>query len=241
MRIIALPVVLFLGFIAQIAQAQVVVVSPNDSASVSATITDEYTPAEVHIHVINNANFQQAINWKMVNVNLPSQSWEAKLCDNVNCYDLLINSGPYTSAYIPAHDSMDTKFQFTAHCIDGTADCNVVFFIDGDSANTAVVVNYKATITNNCNTGINEVGTTSLHVYPNPVKNSFTVKGIETAGNLSFEVYDLQGRLAKSDVVSASSTEIEISIATLSPGAYILKAINQSGKVVATSQLNKID
>ncbi|MFN8285746.1 MAG: T9SS type A sorting domain-containing protein [Chitinophagales bacterium] len=241
MRITALPIVLFFGFIAQFAQAQVIVVSPNDSAAVSETINDEYTPAEVHIHVINNANFQQAINWKMVNVNLPNQAWEAKLCDNVNCYDLLISAGPYTSAYIPAHDSMDTKFQFTAHCINGTGDCNVVFYIDGDSANTAVVLNYKATIANNCNTAINEVGTTTLKVFPNPVTSSFTVKGFEAAGNVSFEVYDLQGRLAKSEVLSATTSEIEISIATLSPGAYILKAVNDKGKVVATSQLNKID
>lgn len=241
MQVRFLLIVFFSAFIAQFAEAQSIIASPNDSASENVVIPDEYTPAEVHVHVINNDNMQQAITWKMVNVNVPNANWEAKLCDNVNCYDLLINPGPYNSAYIPAHDSMDTKFQFTAHCQNGTADCNVVFYIDGDSANTAVVVNYKATITSTCTNGIKDIAKNRLHVYPNPVKNSFVVSGLANAGNMQFEVYDLQGRLMKPEVTSANGNEIEISITTLNAGTYILKAIDHNGVVVASSQLSKID
>lgn len=225
--------------VAHLAKAQSFIASPNDSASLTVTIPDQFTPAEVHIHLINNTAQGQEITWRLLNYTTPSPAWEVALCDNVNCYDMKINPGPHTSTSIAAGDSMDTKFQFTAHCVDGSGDCNVAFWIDGDSANTVIVLNYKATITNQCQNAINEVKSNNLHLYPNPVKRSFMVTGLENAGNLEFEVYDLQGRLVESQVTNASAEMVEISIANLPAASYVLKAFDRNGQVVGTSQLTK--
>lgn len=223
----------------QFANAQAFIGSPNDSAFLNTSVPDQYTPAEVHIHLINNTGQGQQISWALVNYTIPTPAWEVALCDNVNCYDMKINPGPHLSNTVAAGDSMDTKFQFTAHCVNGTGECNIAFWIDGDSANTVKVLNYKAQIFNECVNAVTEIKKNSLHLYPNPVQHSFIVSGLENAGNLEFEVYDLQGRLAESQVTGASAGTVEISIANLPAGSYVLKAIDKNGQVVATSQLSK--
>lgn len=225
--------------ISHVASAQAFIGSPNDSAFLNTSVPDQYTPAEVHIHLINNSGQGQQISWALVNYTIPTPAWEVALCDNVNCYDMKINPGPHLSNTVAAGDSMDTKFQFTAHCVNGTGECNIAFWIDGDSANTVTVLNYKAQIFNECVNAVAEINKNSLHLYPNPVKRSFMVTGIENAGNLEFEVYDLQGRLVESQVTSATAEMVEISIANLPPASYVLKAFDRNGKVVATSQLTK--
>lgn len=222
-----------------VANAQAFIASPNDSAFLNTTVPDQFTPAEVHIHLINNTGQGQQISWALVNYTTPAPAWEVALCDNVNCYDMKINPGPHLSNTVAAGDSMDTKFQFTAHCVNGTGDCNIAFWIDGDSANTVTILNYKAQILNECVNAVTEIKKNSLHLYPNPVQHSFMVTGLENAGNLAFEVYDLQGRLAESQVTSATTSTVEISIANLPAGSYVLKAIDKNGLVVATSQLSK--
>jgi hypothetical protein len=81
----------------------------------------------------------------------------------------------------------------------------------------------------------------SINLYPNPVKGSFVVSGLDNAGNLSFEVYDLKGMLVKSKVTGASDDQIEISVETLTQGTYLLKVSDEFGAVIATARLNKVN
>jgi hypothetical protein len=67
------------------------------------------------------------------------------------------------------------------------------------------------------------------------------VEGIEDAGNLSFEVYNIQGATVKSELKNATNTRIEIGVQNLTSGIYILKAFNADGKVIGTSRLSKVD
>ena len=118
---------------------------------------------------------------------------------------------------------------------------NVYAYVTGDSANSVVILNYKAALATNCLSGIAATSPIHLDMHPNPVHNSFVVTGIKDAANLSFEVYDMKGTNVKSEVKDASNTQIEISVETLSKGSYILKAFEGSGKVVGTSRLIKVD
>ncbi len=230
---------LFVAFCSAIF-AQSIIPVPNDSAAVSANVTDEFDPVDVHIHVINNYGQAATFSWLLKNYVAPA-SWELKLCDNNNCYDLLFGSETHVSLTVNAGDTMDMKFQYSPHCLNGSGTANITIYVTGDSAATSTVLNYKADLTTTCTTGVIEVGNKGLRLYPNPVKSVFTVTGLDNAGNLSFEVYDMKGAAVKSEVKSATNTSIDISIANLPRGVYVLKAFDKEGNIAGTSRLSKVD
>ena len=234
-------VFLFLSVIVFSSSAQSIIAVPNDSATINDVAIDEFTPNEIHIELVNNTNTATRFFWGMLNYTAPA-IWEVKLCDNNNCYDLLIGDPQHVSLSVPAHDTMDFKFQYTAHCVAGTGNTNVYAYLEGDSANTVIHLNYKANLTASCVNGIVEnTPFSKLKLFPNPVKNSFTVSGLENVGNLSFEVYDIKGAAVKSKITNASTSEIEISVLNLPKGEYVLKAFDATGKVAGNARLSKID
>ena len=222
-------------------RAQSIVTIPGDTSVATGTVTDEFDPMDIHLEVKNNTAQAQTFTWKLTNYSTPSAAWEVKLCDNNNCYDLLLSAGPYESLPVAAGDTMDFKFQFSPHCVNGTGEADVLVYVTGASANTARSIHFTGNITTTCMNAIGDVQKKSITLFPNPVKGTFVVKGIEDAGNLSFEVYDLQGQLVKSRVVNANDELIEISVETLATGTYVLRVSDEQGKVVATSRLNKVN
>ncbi|MCW5909266.1 MAG: T9SS type A sorting domain-containing protein [Chitinophagales bacterium] len=221
-------------------QAQTIITIPGDTSVVSGVVTDEFDPFDVHLEVVNTTNQSQTFTWMMKGYTTPSPNWEVKLCDNNNCYDLLLNAGPYESKSVGAGDTMDFKFQFSPHCINGTGTSDILVYITGDSAATAKLLHFKATLTTTCVSSVGSSSVKSITLHPNPVKGSFIVSGLEDEGNLSFEVYDLEGKLVKSKVKNASAEQIEISVESLAEGTYVLKVSDERGQVVASSRLNKV-
>ena len=232
---------LFILFFAIAINAQQLILVPNDSAAISATVNDGFDPFDVHLEVINNTGTPASITWGLLNYTVPS-TWEVKLCDNNNCYDLLLSPGPHVSLSVPNGDTIDMKFQYTSHCISGTGDANVYAYVTGgDSATTGIVFNYRATLTSNCVNAIVENSFPHLKIYANAAKNSFIVTGLENTGNISFEVYDMKGAIVKSEVQNASNTQMEISLQNLGTGGYILKAFDKGGNVIGTSRISKVE
>lgn len=239
MKKIYLPLALLASVISSL-QAQTIITIPGDTSVASGIVTDEFDPFDVHIEVVNTTAQTQTFTWMMKNYTTPSPNWEVKLCDNNNCYDLLLNAGPYESKNVGAGDTMDFKFQFSPHCINGTGTADVLVYITGDSAATAKLLHFKAILTTTCASSAQRVSAQSITLHPNPVKGSFIVTGLENGGNLSFEIYNLEGKLVKSKVTNASTGQIEISVETLLEGTYVLKVFDRNGYIVASSRLNKV-
>jgi hypothetical protein len=221
-----------------VANAQQLIVYPNDSAEVWANVTDEFEPNDVHIGLINTSSSPITVTWGMINYTAPAQ-WEVKLCDNNNCYDLILNGGPYTSLPVAAGDTLDMKFQYTAHLVTGTGVTNVYAFVTGDSANSVVFLNYKANLT--FVSGIDDYfSENKLSIYPNPVQNIFVVKGVDESNAFLYKVYDMKGSSMKTRV-NRTGTATEVSAENLPAGEYILKVFDKEGKVTGTARLNKVD
>lgn len=223
-------------------KAQSIVTIPGDTSSATGNVGDEFDPFDIHLEVINTTNQEQTFTWMMKGYQTPSASWEVKLCDNNNCYDLLINAGPYESLAVAAGDTMDFKFQFSPHCVNGSANADVEVHLTDDSAGTTKLLHFKAeNITNTCATGIGYVNANNISIYPNPVVNTFVVKGLQSAANLNYQVYNIAGMLVESKVIANNGNGVEVSVQGLPQGSYILKATDSKGAVVATSRLNKVD
>ncbi|MBK8658074.1 MAG: T9SS type A sorting domain-containing protein [Bacteroidetes bacterium] len=230
--------VLFLLAGSFLTQAQLVVTTPNDSLHENITQTDEFATADIHIYVINTGNNNVTYTWELKNYQAPN-GWGVAICDNNNCYDLLINAGPYESLAVSPGDTMDMKMQFAPYCIGGSGWSDVVIYVTGDSANTAVVLHYSTDLTANCPNGIATVSNAAMKVYPSPFQSSFTVSGLENSGNVSLSIYDLKGALVPAEVKNSNAGAFEIAMPQAAPGTYILKAVDAAGKMIASSTITK--
>lgn len=213
--------------------AQSLLLTPNDSAEVTATQADEFEPTDVHIEIINNTSASQRITWRMLNYVAPS-AWELKLCDNNNCYDLLIGNPIHVSLPVAAGDSMDMKFQFTAHCIAGAGSANVVAYLADDSANTAVVLNYKANLSVTCVNGLNDTQIPTLSVFPNPTSKTLTTSLPEMCNRVS--VVNLLGEQVLLQECSPLLNTSTIDIQQLSIGSYHIVYYSKQNNVIGRSR-----
>lgn len=221
-------------------QAQPLMATHGDSAQTTFTVVDGFEPVDIHLTLHNNSNSAITITWGLES-NIAPQEWGLGVCDNNNCYDMLFSPGPYVSLSIAAHDTIDMKLQYTSHCKAGTGTARVYAYVTGDSANSVVHLNYKANLGASCETGINGVNLSPLKIYPNPSTGSFVVSGLEDAGNVSFEVYDMKGAAVKSEVKGITDSQLEISLQNQPKGNYIFRVFDADGKVIGSSRLSKLD
>ena len=85
------------------------------------------------------------------------------------------------------------------------------------------------------NTGVEEIQSNTLSVYPNPAANE-TFVTIENAGMTTVSVYDVQGRLISTESVEAVAGEqVRISTEMLNAGVYFVTVNSES--VVRTAKL----
>ena len=75
-------------------------------------------------------------------------------------------------------------------------------------------------------------------VYPNPTTDNLIlkVKNAESL-NLSFQLYDINGRLLKSNKITGDKTNINVN--DLIPSEYFLKVIDQKDKEIKTFKIIK--
>jgi hypothetical protein len=208
---------------------------PNDSISLTQTVAANDI-LEGFMKVKNISNSTKTIKWICSDKTGP-HDWEVNICDIVNCYSF---GYVVRSFNLAAGDTGTMRLDVDPHGASGAGFVSLLMWVDGDSANGKVKTpTWNVDI--NALTGIKNVSATSLKIFPNPVKNIFTVSGLENAGNLSFEVYDMKGSAVKSEVKAATNTTIDISIENLPQGIYVLKAFDKDGQIAGTSRLSKID
>jgi len=84
--------------------------------------------------------------------------------------------------------------------------------------------------------GINETSISlEMSVYPNPTTNYLSLK-VKKTDNLSYQLYDMQGKLIKDIIISSKTTNIAME--TLPSATYLLKVI-QYNKLVKTFKIIK--
>jgi len=84
--------------------------------------------------------------------------------------------------------------------------------------------------------GINETAINlELSVYPNPTTNYLTLKVEKTEG-LSYQVYDMQGRLIANKKVTGVSTKIEMG--SLASATYFLSVVKDN-QIIKTFRIIK--
>lgn len=85
--------------------------------------------------------------------------------------------------------------------------------------------------------GINKQDVSQFTLYPNPVKNNLIVKSTNFAANLTIEIYDIQGKLLKSQILEFENQAV-IDVSELYNGVYFLKIEDGHG-LISTSKFVK--
>jgi len=78
----------------------------------------------------------------------------------------------------------------------------------------------------------------SLSVFPNPTANNLTLQ-ISDYNNekLSYQLYDMQGKLL--NIVQVTAQQTQINTASLPPGTYFINVVNQENKKVQSFKIIK--
>ncbi len=77
---------------------------------------------------------------------------------------------------------------------------------------------------------------TLYQVYPNPVNNSFSLKGASEASDLNLQIFDLSGNLVMSTIANTSQA---IDVSRLIPGVYLVKIYQDGEEIVQTKLVKK--
>jgi hypothetical protein len=171
-------------------------ITPNSTTTTTATACDTYT--------WNGTNYSASGVYTGTTANCVTQA-----------LNLTINTSTSSSISQTALDSYTWPVNNQTYTTTG--------------AYTAVIPNAAgcdSTITLNLTmsfTGINDLSTSKLSIYPNPTNGDFTITGIELLGTVSsLSLTDMHGKVVK--VLDTKATKF--SMASIKPGVYFLNILS---------------
>ena len=74
--------------------------------------------------------------------------------------------------------------------------------------------------------GIAQPVSPNFSVYPNPVIDHLVIDFSSASGNYKMEIFDMQGQLLSSSIVTANQTQLNVSFVGFDNGIYLLNITN---------------
>ena len=131
------------------------------------------------------------------------------------------NFVPYSLAQIITTRASNVGLEFTDYTYQGAVHCpwyvslpNWLFYLDTTLNRITDFLYPKVT----ASVGLNELN--SINIYPNPVKNTLTVVGLES----EISIYDLLGKEVEELEMQYHSSDITIDVSALKPGMYFIRS-----------------
>ncbi|MGV6861914.1 MAG: LamG-like jellyroll fold domain-containing protein [Putridiphycobacter sp.] len=112
--------------------------------------------------------------------------------------------------------------------------------LNGDIYNMSLNGQTSNFVENGCKrpSGLEEISTTSLHIYPNPANSILNIEFSGTVENSQILIFDLSGKIVKS-FNSFSGDKFQIEVSDLMEGVYYIQVINNN-TVVSQRKFVKI-
>ena len=79
----------------------------------------------------------------------------------------------------------------------------------------------------------------NIVVYPNPITDNLIIDLSNQKGNFNIEIFDMQGKLLRTETFSSGNTLINISFHEFANGTYLLNIINFNTNIFSSYKINK--
>ena len=218
---------LFLSFsIAAFAQIN----SDPESFELSVDV-NEVVDLEAKFYLANNFDDPMDLLWKTKTINAPEE-WNTYLCDINLCYPPGVEEcDPAKPNNIGAGSDIPISFHVLLAGKQGSGEFEVEIM---DSANPSEVLITIPITVNAISTSTKEITLEEINIFPNPASTYFSI----TENNLveSIEIYNVVGKQVKSFDATVNGS---YSISDLSDGMYLVRLIDESGKVAKVLRISK--
>lgn len=210
------------------------VAAQNPSFTLSATDVTESIPAngfiEPSVEATNLLSGNLDMEYELVS-NTMDAAWSILVCDNVNCYANVVNSGSMDPI---AGGATELIFKITLDP-QGTAGNGAVAYRVWDRSNPSATndtITFNFEVTPFVSVSEEQLAE-NVKVFPQPADDLVYVSLPENFGKASAIVYNLNGAAVATQEISIAANEIDVT--TLSPGMYILQISN--GKAVVNKRI----
>ncbi|NNC96325.1 MAG: T9SS type A sorting domain-containing protein [Chitinophagales bacterium] len=180
--------------------------------------------------IVNNTQDTLILRWVRKSVTAPA-GWKSQICDLNACYLFDISTMIFT---LLPNDTSNFDIHFWPEDISGNGFIEMYTFIEGDSANTLQTSYYKAAA---YPVGIHSVNDIEINIKPNPVKDQFSIDGLENLRSPKIQIFDLLGSSMNIDPSYVTST---INVADLPKGYYFLQVSDEASGFVRTIRFEKL-
>ncbi len=207
--------------------SQILSIAP-DYASLSFPAA-EFSDAAAYIQ--NNSSVERTIKWVRY-ADVEPEGWYTTVCDDNNCY------APGTSSMtvkIAANAQGLLKLNVFANDVVGTGSYHLNAYDISDSANANVKLTVDV-VTNP--TGISDVNTEVVSIYPNPAKDVLYMNLDASKKINSIDIHNVVGQKIKTVNLQDGVKSVAIPVSDLKKGIYFVR-IFSNGKEVATKTFSK--
>lgn len=216
---------LFIGY----AQAQLTV-NPG-TLSVTTNENDKYT---YYLTVTNTTNSTVNMWWKLIkNAGFPS-GWNTTVCDLNLCYLPNFDNCPGNkqNVFAPNETKICTLY-FEPNGISGVSGYHFEMYSDKNFTNLIVETDPTA-IVQAGTTSTSNINNADLKVYPNPTDDHFVVRNDANVAKVG--LFNIVGK----EIFTYKHTNgATYDVADLSKGVYIVRLIDNRGKIMKSIRLSK--
>jgi hypothetical protein len=217
-------------------------VTPSNTFTQNYVVARDSDVLDATLNLTHNGNSSASYRWRAISTtnSLPSQ-WDIfEICDPYLCRTQDLLTARHTFV-LGANQSGIFKVDFRAFCTSGqNSEISFRIWDSADSANNNQIITFKFTVdAASCFNSISNLTSEDLKLYPNPVKDILTIKGLENSQSTSVQIFNVIGSKVY-EKNTKQSDALELNLENLTRGVYLVKIFSE-GKHIATKKFTKAD
>lgn len=187
----------------------------------------------------NNGSETLTVVWKRIKNEFPS-TWlgnGSQICDINLCWVDTVDSRSFE--FVPGMKAnLDVHFQNNFNTGDGIV--QLLVYVEGDSANTATVITYKAFVDEPTSVWDRNNGDKNqIRIFPNPARDHIMFKKLPDVPARTIELYNILGRKLKTYTLSNNQNNYRIELDDLPKGVYMIRIYDNDYRLIHTKSISK--
>lgn len=207
----------------------------SDPSSLSAVVSED-DKKNFMMTVTNTGDETYGVWWKLVLGDDWPAEWKTFICDSQNCYTPNTYECPKVNEFAPNASSSAWSVKVDPSGVKGSATLVMEFYSESTFTNLIGTTEVGAVFTadSDLTSSTKDAFTGNLVLYPNPTQDYFSVKNDDNIASVS-----LVNVIGKEIWTKAHNRGALYDVSNLFKGMYLVRLVNNEGKLVKTLRLNK--